>query len=255
MLSKIKMYIHSDDFEITRHITSILHGVLMDIVSVEYADFLHSGGLNPYSMYLSKENNEWCWTVCTVGKTSHNEIIQKLADSNFTKFTVKHKDNAVIYINKKEVATQSAESVVLKPFNNDISKVFKIHFITPTAFKSGGRYVNYPDLFLIFQSLMKKSQLVSDEISFSDVDVLNALAENSHIVSYNLKTSRFYLEGQKITGFTGYIAIYSNGASAMRNLIELLLTIGGYLGVGIKASLGMGAMELMSDNGGGTNER
>ena len=133
--------------------------------------------------------------------------------------------------------------------------MFKIHFITPTAFKSGGRYVNYPDMFLIFQSLMKKSQLVADDVSFQDEDVLQTLAEKSHIVSYNLKTNCFYLEGQKITGFTGYITIYSDGAVALRNFIQLLITTGCYLGVGIKASLGMGAIELIENDRGGTNER
>ena len=29
MLTKLRMYITSDDFEITRHISSVLHGVIM----------------------------------------------------------------------------------------------------------------------------------------------------------------------------------------------------------------------------------
>ena len=59
---------------------------------------------------------------------------------------------------------------------------------------------------------------------------------------------RFPLEGSKITGFTGIVSIYIKGPSLLKNYAKTLFQLGEYLGVGIKASLGMGALSIKEDN-------
>lgn len=245
MLSKLKLYISSDDFEITYHITSLLHGVIMSIIAPEYAEFLHSGGLNPYSISLKKEADSWCWTIATVGKEAYENITKVLLDDSFTTFTLIYKNNAVVRIDKKVLCTENANNLFnCYTFDNN-SNIIKVEFSSPTAFKSNGQYVFFPDLFLIYQSLMKKSQLIADDISFDDNDTLKALTENSHIISYNLKTVNYHLEGRKITGFVGNITIRINGPTILKNFAEALFKAGSYLGIGIKASLGMGSLSLV----------
>lgn len=132
MLAKLKLYIKSKDNIISYNITTLLHGVMMSVISEEYAEYLHSGGLNPYSISLEKYNDNWCWNICTIG-----------------------------------------------------------------------------------------------------------------VIAYNVRTSKFHLEGVKITGFVGEIAILINGSDIMKKFVNVLFRIGEYTGIGIKSSLGMGAMKII----------
>lgn len=245
MLSKLKLYISSDDIEITYHISSLLHGVMMSVISPEYAEFLHSGGLNPFSINLKKEADGWCWTIATVGKEAYQNIINVLLDGSFTEFTLTHKNNAVVRIDKKILYTESAGKLFSGSVKGSSSNTIKLEFATPTAFKSRGELVTYPDLHLIYQSLMRKAQLISSDISFDDEETLQALEENSKIIAYNLKTVLHHVEGRRITGFVGYIIIQVKGPAIMKSFAETLFQVGSYLGVGMKASLGMGAVNLI----------
>jgi CRISPR-associated endoribonuclease Cas6 len=132
-------------------------------------------------------------------------------------------------------------------FNDEPSSVLKISFDTPAAFKSRNDYVIVPDLHLVFQSLMKKATAATSDDSFFDEETLDALVQNSKIISYNLRTVKFSLEGRRITGFTGYISIYIKGPSLLKNFAKTLFRFGEYLGVGIKASIGMGALSIKED--------
>ena len=245
MLAKLKLYISSGDFEITYHISSLLHGAMMSIIKPEYAEFLHSGGLNPFSINLKKDTNGWCWTVATVGKEPYENIIKPLLDESFIEFTLIHKNNALVKIDKKILYTESVDKLFSGCITSNTSNNIKLEFSAPTAFKSKGELVTYPDLHLIYHSLMKKAQLISSDISFDDNETLKALENNSKIVAYSLKTVVHHVEGRRITGFVGYIIIQINGPAILRNFAETLFEIGSYLGVGMKASLGMGAINLI----------
>lgn len=248
MLAKLKMYVTSDDFEITRHISSLLHGVIMSVIDTNYAYNLHNSGLNPFSISLTKAGDEWCWTVCTVGIEAYNKIFKVLADESFSSFTLMYKDGAVVNIIKKEISEIPLEKLLKTTFFDEPSSILKISFNTPTAFKRQGDYVIMPELRLIYQSLMKKATGATNDSSFFDEDTLEALIENSRIISYRLSTVRFPLEGSKITGFTGIVSIYIKGPSLLKNYAKTLFQLGEYLGVGIKASLGMGALSIKEDN-------
>ena len=82
MLTKLRMYITGDNFEITRHISSVLHGVIMSVIDTDYASILHNSNLNPFSTSLVKNGDEWCWTVATVGQEAYDKIFKVLADKS-----------------------------------------------------------------------------------------------------------------------------------------------------------------------------
>lgn len=249
MLAKLKMYIESDDFEISYHITSLLHGVLMSCIDSEYADVLHSNNLNPFSISLEKEQNNWCWTISTVGREAYDKIISVFNHNDYNSFVLTYKNNAVVNIIKKQLSIEYSSEIIKESLDIYNEKSVRVRFISPTAFKSNGEYIFYPDLYLIFRSLMKKSQLISNDMSFDDRDTLDNLVDNSRIVSYNLRTAKFNLEGKKITGFVGTITICFSGPAMMIGFAKMLFKIGSYLGVGIKASLGMGNLELIDKDG------
>lgn len=235
MLTKLRMYITGDNFEITRHISSVLHGVIMSVIDTDYASILHNSNLNPFSTSLVKNGDEWCWTVATVGQEAYDKIFKVLADKSFSSFVLTSKENAVVNIVKKETFEIPVENLLKATFNDEPSSVLKISFDTPAAFKSKNDYVIVPDLHLVFQSLMKKATAATSDDSFFDEETLDALVQNSKIISYNLRTVKFSLEGRRITGFTGYISIYIKGPSLLKNFAKTLFRFGEYLGVGIKA--------------------
>lgn len=91
---------------------------------------------------------------------------------------------------------------------------------------------------------MNKARLLSQDSRFYDEKTLYSLAENSRITSYNLHTAAFNLERIRITGFVGTATIRINRSVEMRNLAKMLFKVGTLLGIGIKTSLGMGAIAI-----------
>lgn len=245
MLATIKMYLATDDFEITRHISSVLHGVLMSVIDTDYAQKLHMNKLHPYSMYISKNCEKWCWTVTAVGGEACEKIINVLSNDSFSSFVITHKDNARVNILKKELLAESCSDFTASAIGKDNSKYINLRFISPTAFKSNGRYISFPDLSLIYKSLINKAGLISRDLRLDDEKTLISLTENSRITSYNLQTAAFNLEGIRITGFVGTATIKINGSVELRSLAKMLFKVGALLGIGIKTSLGMGAIEIV----------
>lgn len=245
MLSKIKMYIKTDDFRISNHISSLLHGVLMSVIDSDYAQVLHMGGLNPFAMSLLKENDVWCWTVSAAGNEACEKIIRPLADEHFDSFVVTYKNNATVNIIKKELTTQKVADFAAQATDGEIPKTFTLRFLTPTAFKSNGRYVNFPDLSLIYKSLMQKKKLIFADALTDAEETLDSLVEHSRITSYKLQTTPFNLEGCRITGFVGTITVRIDGSDSLRGYAQMLFRTGSLLGVGIKGSIGMGALEIL----------
>ena len=62
----------------------------------------------------------------------------------------------------------------------------------------------YPDLRLIYQSLMNKYDSVLKEASMFDEDTLDMLVEGSEIVKYNLRSLFIPITGSKNSFFLWY---------------------------------------------------
>lgn len=52
MLSELQLYLESGDQEIGYYQSSNLHGVLMQNINSDYAEYLHLQTLNPYSQCI-----------------------------------------------------------------------------------------------------------------------------------------------------------------------------------------------------------
>ena len=124
---------------------------------------------------------------------------------------------------------------------------FQIHFMSPTSFKQRGKYLFYPDLRCIYQSLMNKYDSAVTEESMVNEDTLEQLCEYSQIVRYDLKSVNFSLEGIKIPAFIGKVTIKIHGTQTMANFAHMLFEFGTYSGVGIKTALGMGYIRLIDE--------
>lgn len=214
----------------------------MENIDESYADILHEQGLNPYSQYVYVKDGNVIWCINTLDKESYEQIILKLLDSKFKSFSLKN-HQATINILEKKIITKDKSSFLEEFYNESGKRYYNIEFITPTSFKSNGRYMIYPDLRMIYRSLMKKYSAASNEVEMYDEDTLEQLIASSEITRYRLQSIGFPLESIVIPAYKGSISIKINGNDTISRYARLLFSFGEYSGIGIKASMGMGAIK------------
>lgn len=98
---------------------------------------------------------------------------------------------------------------------------------------------------LIYKSLMRKYSAASDEMDMYDDDTLEQLVMGSEITRYRLQSTVFPLEGVSIPSYKGSMSVRIHGTDTMSRYARLLFRFGEYSGVGIKSSIGMGAMRIV----------
>ncbi len=242
MLARIEMKLRCQE-NLSYYMSSLFHGVLMERLSEEYGDYLHESRLHPYTQHLECRDREWYWTVSALNQEAVRKIIYE-ALTPAESITLKNRD-LTLCIESKKVEECTYRELTDQFYLSEGSRYIQVHFITPTAFKQQGRYVFYPDLKCIYQSLMNKYDAAVKEESMCDEETLEELCRNSRICDYDLKSTRFCLEGVKIPSFIGKITVRVGGTQTMTNFANLLFQFGTYSGVGIKTALGMGAIKLI----------
>ncbi len=236
-----KLRIELDSSQISYQQSSNLQGVLMEQIDTDYAQELHQYSLNPYSQYVVKEKDKIVWYICTVNEEAYENIILPLEE--LKQITIRRKEITTNVVGRSIEILE--ESELMKQFYEEsCDRYLNLQFCTPTAFKRDGKYVNYPDLRLVYGSLMRKYSAASEELDMYDEETLEELVRNSEIIRYRLQTMPFPLEKVQINGFVGNVCIKIKGTETLANYIRLLCRFGEYSGVGIKTSMGMGAMQL-----------
>lgn len=243
MYAELRMEL--DSTEVNFQQSSNLQGVIMETIEPAYAARLHGNQLNPYSQCIIKENDKVIWSVKALNEEAYENII--LPVSKLTDITLRKKQISMSVYNKTVIVKDEKE-LVKEFYDKKCSRYLEVKFQTPTSFKSDGKYIIYPDLGLIYASLMRKYSAASDEFDMFDEETLEALVEQSEIVRYRLKTVPFPLEKVKITGFTGSVCIHIKGPETMAKYVRMLLEFGEFAGVGIKTGMGMGAMKYIRRN-------
>lgn len=242
MLAELRLELEVDDPAFGYYQSSNLQGVLMERIDADYAEQLHVQGLKPYSQYIRNgERKEWI--IKTLTKEAYQQIISPLLDHQFQEFDIEKK-HIHIKICKKEIKVISYEQLMDEFYSNDCNRYLHLEFVTPTSFKSGGRYVIMPDMRYIYQSLMNKYSAVSMDMNMYDEETLQQLIESSHIIQYRLKSTSFPLEGVKIPSFKGEMCVKLSGTHTLANYVRLLARFGEFSGVGIKTAIGMGGIKI-----------
>lgn len=250
MLSQMKLKLRSSSgFKAGNYISSLLQGVLMERISPEYADKLHISGLHPYSQYVLVEDDEIVWTVNTLEKEARSGIIDALGSIDFTEIYLRQKDLTL------NITGRSFDEITYDDLLNrfyidgSVSAYIMVEFITPTAFKSNGKYTIFPTARLILNSLVKKYDAFSHTVSVGDELLYEYISEHTDIVEYCLRSTKFPMEGVTIPSFIGSVKLKCSGNKEFRSLINMLLKFGEYSGVGIKNSMGMGAIKVRLSGG------
>lgn len=246
MIGKLEMKLKSSG-RLSYQMGTLFHGALMEMLPKGYADELHHSELHPYSQYLVFKKQEYYWVVCCFNEKAVRNIIWDALQKT-ERLEIK-KENIEIEIQQKDY-TEIRHSELMKHFYEKTGKRYlRVHFLTPTAFKQQGKYIFYPDIRCIYQSLMNKYDAAVREESMTDEETLEQLCENSQIVRYDLKSVPFVMEKVKIPGYVGKITIKISGTQTMVNFANLLFEFGEYSGIGIKTALGMGAVRITKEEG------
>ncbi|MBQ5735011.1 MAG: CRISPR-associated endoribonuclease Cas6 [Lachnospiraceae bacterium] len=235
------------------NISSVLQGVMMEKIEPEYAGKLHDTAVNPYSMVFYKEGDRYIWRINTFNNEAKEKIIDVFMNPTVKDFTIKHRNNETVKILEKTLKMITYDDLVEKYYLTDSKRYININFKTPASFKSNGKYMIYPTTRTIFQSLINKFGAYSDKISLDVNDLLENFENYSEITDYRMRSTRFHLEGVTIPSFIGEVTIKITGPQMMVNLANMLAAFGEYAGIGIKTSIGMGAVEINRERRGVKN--
>lgn len=242
MLAKLVLELESKNQEISMFQSSNFQGVLMEYIHPNYGEYLHMPGLKPYSQWIEKNNQGLFWHIQTTNEEAKEQIIDRMNSVDFRCFSIKKKDTEIQIVHKTLEIRPKVD--LLQEFyqDKDMNGYIDIEFMSPTAFKSQGEYIIYPDLRLLYQSLMNKYTEASSDIAMSDADTLEQLLQNSRIVQYRLRSVSFPMEKIRIPSFMGSITLKIQGNQTMKKFASMLFSFGEYSGVGIKTGMGMGAI-------------
>lgn len=248
MLTRLQIILAKPrEIRLSVNMSSLLQGVIMEMISSESATEFHSGSRQPYSQFVQITEDKVVWTIHTMTKKAYEQIIVPLMDEKVESIYIRYKDLELKIVDK-EVETVSYEQLRKDYYFTDGSRYQKIQFVTPTAFKSQGQYVFYPSIRLIFQSLMMKYDAFSDDGELFGDEIMEHFEKHVRVVKYKLRSYDFHLEGTKVPAFLGEITVKIEGAQALVNLAQYLLRFGEFAGVGIKCGIGMGGMRCGEKN-------
>ena len=191
-------------YPLTNQKASVFQGILMQEIDADYAEQLHQSQLHPYSQHIISDKEKTIWRIYTLDEEAYQQIILPLLNPKFDSFTIE-RDQVKIKIVDKKLSTSSRQRLIEEYYLGECDRYIRLKFVTPTAFKSQGRY--------------------------------------------NIRSALFPLEGVRIPAYEGFIVIKVKGPQALVNLANVLLRYAEYSGIGIKAAIGMGAIQIVERRG------
>ena len=234
---------------LNHHAGSLMHGLIMETLKPELANQWHQQNqVKPFtqSIYREKDGKIW-WKVHALNEEAHQELLLPMRQKLETGLYLRHKK--LNLIGEGAVVTEpiSYRDLVRQHMQQETTKRSRaLTFKTPSTFKSNGEYLLFPQVPHLYQSLVRRWECFSDQVSMLDREALNHLMENTHLNRYKLQSRQFHLENSRINGFIGTIHLGFSGPILMVQLGQILMTYSQYAGIGVKTALGMGGMMVDS---------
>lgn len=223
---------------------SLLQGVLMERIPSEVAAEWHKDGLRPYSqcIYFDHRRQQAFWRL---------GFLTEKADTIIYPSICKTPDVHLVYGDLTiqlgipvQRAVGSFQSLADELFQSDTAPDgCELRFLTPGSFKRQGRYVNVPELYLLFQSLIQRWNAFSDFSRLEEENLAEHLADACQMTQYDLHSQVFSLEGRRIYGYGGRMRLRFHGRDMTRRILGLLCRYAQFSGIGIKTAIGMGAVD------------
>lgn len=103
MIGKLELKLKSQA-ELAYPMSSLFHGVLMELLPAEYAEVLHISQLHPYAQHLAYRDGDWYWVVCCLNEESVQKIIRDTL-WDLKKIHIKKNDQDVTIVQKQYTET------------------------------------------------------------------------------------------------------------------------------------------------------
>lgn len=235
----------SNELKIHQSMGSIFHGALMEIIDSDYADYLHTMQLRPYSqcLYFNKDKEVWLWRLSTFEQNATENILHKV--ENLQKVYLKQKQAEVHFLSCEVKAELDYRELLDKHFaKTEQNRFLRFDFLSPASFKSDGEYMIYPTPRLILGSLLNKWNSCSD-VKLEESNLLENLSGETYVADYNIFMRPFFLEGSRVPAFKGYFTMGLKGNIMANKVLRLLAEFSNFSGVGIKTALGMGCIRCI----------
>lgn len=225
---------------------SVLHGVLMELIDTRYAEELHQSRQRPFSQYIcfDKDSNSFLWRVAALNAQAEQELLAPLMKAPST-----------FFLKQKNLTVEIKERVVNKALSYDelaegffmaekLPHCIDFRFVTSATFKSGGKYLLYPEPFYIFQNLLNRWNLFAGDLLLQEADLCNKLVDTVKIGGYNLSLHPYSVDGAVVDAFRGSYRLLLTGNPMISRIICLLCAYAEFSGIGIKTALGMGGVTV-----------
>lgn len=222
---------------------SVMHGLLMELIPSNYAEYLHQQQLRPYSqsIYFDPNLQKVVWRICTLTDQAQLLLFSRLSLAQFMSenLYIKHKQISFKIININTIRQVDYNSLVRLS-----GKRKNINFIlsSPTNFKRDGKYMEQINIEQILRSLWKRWHSCSD-LPLKP-EQLDSCLQSSSIQKEILTPVNFGLESIKIPAYIGNLYLKLSGDTATIKTTNLLLNYAEFAGVGIKTALGMGSCRI-----------
>ncbi|NLM20818.1 MAG: CRISPR-associated endoribonuclease Cas6 [Peptococcaceae bacterium] len=223
---------------------SLFHGVLVSLLPPETAEILHQCRMRPYSQYVTAEkDNSLTWHIGIWDEEAADAITAVVLP--LKNFVLEH-NNTSIEVVAVRTERESWRDFFTRHFSQEeVCRRYEIYFLTPCTHKRDGRYVIFPEIKLMVNSLVQRYSSFAQDFSLDDSEALEQIIDHLNIVRYSLRSAVYHLEGVKITGFAGKIIIQIQGPEQLARLAGLLLSFAEYAGIGGKTALGMGGVKVV----------
>jgi CRISPR-associated endoribonuclease Cas6 len=231
---------------IEKKLAVFLNAWLMGQIPEQAADLFHRSGDKPYTIHVEATPNELKFVVNLLKERKTATIAAFLTDFSQTKITFASA-NQEFEIKKIKEENCSEKDLTEQFYQENAARTFNLDFISPTAFKSQNNFIFLPDIRLIFQSLMRKYEYVFSNTDHVAVELLDQIVQNTKIKHFKIRSEYYSIHQAFIPGFKGRTKLSCSGSQTLVNYVNLLLKFGEYAGVGVKTSLGMGAV-LVNQN-------
>lgn len=225
-----------------------LYAYLLEQLNPDDALWLHETGNRAISQSLlfDRGNDRYIWEINLLSDAVTAVLRPVLEELREVRI-----ENQVFTVTDREKQEVTLD-LLLQQGREAGEKRTRLSFDTLTSFKQSGRYVIFPQERLILQSLFMRWNEVFPMCPLEDEDAFNAMLAGIHIVDYQLRSSRFFLKGVRIPGYTGYCVMEAKLALPLLELWNTLMVFANYAGIGIKTGLGMGRVRTQHHAYGGS---
>ena len=212
-----------------------LYAALLESLESEASCGLHEGE-SLISQYLTPcaGRSEFLWTVNLIGETSINICASALERLTMLELHSRGLSAAVEITGRRQLDSLSSMSALLG--DDPSCQRFVLRFLSPSAFRSGGEYVNFPSVAHIIGSLCKKWNAAFPDSPMEDDDAMSMLAAGVKMTGYSLHGASFRIKGVSIPSFSGTVTLSARLSPPMLQLLRTLLSFAPFWAVEQSAS-------------------